>query len=121
MPERSDATPAIINEITTPGPASRLAMSPATTYMPVPLHEPTPSETKSRVVNNFLRDNLSNGIAVNQNSYTVKSGNGKPQNSKLSWNLVLQKSKWWSFVYENSERIWKNGPKFGIYYFRTQL
>ena len=48
--------PAIKKETTTPGPASSLAMSPATTYIPVPLHEPTPSDVKSNVFNNFLSE-----------------------------------------------------------------
>ena len=59
MPDNNDAKPAMMNEMTTPGPASRFAIRPATTYMPVPLHEPTPNDTKSRVVSSFFSDNSS--------------------------------------------------------------
>ena len=54
-PESSEAKPAMRNEKTTPGPASSLAISPATTYIPVPLQLPTPSDVKSSVVRSFLR------------------------------------------------------------------
>ena len=47
--------------MTTPGPARRLAIRPATTYIPVPLHDPTPREVKSHVVSNFFNDNSSPG------------------------------------------------------------
>ena len=47
--------------MTTPGPARRLAMRPATTYIPVPLHDPTPREVKSHVVSSFFNDNSSPG------------------------------------------------------------
>lgn len=59
MPDSREATPAMMNEITTPGPANRLAIRPATTYIPVPLHDPTPRDTRSLVVSSFFSDNSS--------------------------------------------------------------
>ena len=47
--------------MTTPGPARRLAIRPATTYIPVPLHDPTSREVKSHVVSSFFNDNSSPG------------------------------------------------------------
>lgn len=38
---------------TTPGPAIVRATIPATRYIPVPQHEPTPSDVKSNVVRHF--------------------------------------------------------------------
>lgn len=38
---------------TTPGPAIFLATSPATKYIPVPQHDPTPSDVRSSVVKHF--------------------------------------------------------------------
>lgn len=54
-PESKEAKPAIRNENTTPGPASSFAISPATTYIPVPLQLPTPSDVRSNVVRSFFR------------------------------------------------------------------
>ena len=54
-PESKEAKPAIRNENTTPGPASSFAISPATTYIPVPLQLPTPSDVRSKVVRSFFR------------------------------------------------------------------
>lgn len=50
LPDRIDATAAMINDKITPGPAISLATSPATTYMPVPTQLPTPRDTRSTVV-----------------------------------------------------------------------
>lgn len=47
------ATAAIIKLKITPGPAIFRATIPATKYMPVPQHEPTPSDVKSSVVKHF--------------------------------------------------------------------
>lgn len=38
---------------TTPGPAILRATIPATKYMPVPQHDPTPRDVKSKVVKHF--------------------------------------------------------------------
>lgn len=38
---------------TTPGPAIVLATIPATRYIPVPQHEPTPRDVRSSVVRHF--------------------------------------------------------------------
>lgn len=38
---------------TTPGPAIVFATMPATRYMPVPQHDPTPNDVKSNVVKHF--------------------------------------------------------------------
>lgn len=46
---------------TTPGPAIFLATMPATRYMPVPQHEPTPSDVKSSVVRHFYDDEEEGG------------------------------------------------------------
>ena len=46
---------------TTPGPAIFLATIPATRYMPVPQHEPTPSDVKSSVVRHFYDDDEGEG------------------------------------------------------------
>lgn len=47
------ATAAIKKLRTTPGPAIVLATMPATRYIPVPQHEPTPSDVRSSVVKHF--------------------------------------------------------------------
>lgn len=47
------ATAAIMKLNTTPGPAIFLATMPATRYIPVPQHDPTPKEVKSSVVKHF--------------------------------------------------------------------
>lgn len=44
------ATAAMIKLKITPGPAKLLATIPVTKYIPVPTHEPTPKDVKSRVV-----------------------------------------------------------------------
>jgi hypothetical protein len=53
LPENMLATAAIIKLKTTPGPAMFLATIPATKYIPVPQHDPTPNEVKSSVVKHF--------------------------------------------------------------------
>lgn len=53
LPEKIDATAAIIKDKITPGPATFLATMPATKYMPVPTQLPTPSEVRSNVVRHF--------------------------------------------------------------------
>lgn len=45
----------MINDISTPGPATDLATIPATKYIPVPTQEPTPSDVRSRVVRHFCK------------------------------------------------------------------
>lgn len=52
-PENMLATAAIIKLNTTPGPAMFLATIPATRYIPVPQHDPTPKEVRSKVVKHF--------------------------------------------------------------------
>lgn len=47
------ATAAMMKLKTTPGPAMFLATIPATKYIPVPQHDPTPNEVKSSVVKHF--------------------------------------------------------------------
>lgn len=47
------ATAAIQKLSTTPGPAIDFATMPATKYMPVPQHDPTPSDVRSNVVKHF--------------------------------------------------------------------
>ena len=49
------ATAAIIKLKITPGPATFLATIPATKYIPVPQHEPTPSDVRSNVVRHFQK------------------------------------------------------------------
>lgn len=53
LPENILATAAIKKLRTTPGPAIVLATIPATRYIPVPQHEPTPKDVKSNVVRHF--------------------------------------------------------------------
>lgn len=53
VPENILAMAAIKKLNTTPGPATFLATIPATKYMPVPQHEPTPKDVRSRVVRHF--------------------------------------------------------------------
>lgn len=48
-----EAKAAMKKENTTPGPAVFLATSPETRYMPVPTHDPTPSDVKSTMVKHF--------------------------------------------------------------------
>lgn len=50
-----EATAAIMNEMTTPGPATLRATIPATRYIPVPTQEPTPKDVRSRVVRHFCK------------------------------------------------------------------
>lgn len=52
-PEKMLATAAMMKLNTTPGPAICRATIPATKYMPVPQHEPTPSDVRSNVVRHF--------------------------------------------------------------------
>ena len=52
-PEKMLATAAIIKLNTTPGPAIFLATMPATRYIPVPQHDPTPKDVRSKVVKHF--------------------------------------------------------------------
>lgn len=52
-PENILATAAIIKLNTTPGPAILRATMPATKYIPVPQHDPTPNDVKSNVVKHF--------------------------------------------------------------------
>lgn len=47
------ATAAMIKLMITPGPARFFATIPATRYIPVPQHEPTPSDVKSSVLRHF--------------------------------------------------------------------
>lgn len=47
------ATAAIMKLKITPGPAMLRATIPATRYIPVPQHEPTPNDVKSKVVRHF--------------------------------------------------------------------
>lgn len=79
-PDKSDASPAIIKDITTAGPAISLATSPDTTYIPVPTQLPTPSDVRSRVVKqrgnfvtaiDFRRSSriASIGLVLNVNGY----------------------------------------------------
>ncbi|GBP95889.1 hypothetical protein EVAR_71083_1 [Eumeta japonica] len=46
---------------TTPGPANWRATMPATRYIPVPTHDPTPREVKSRVVRHRCEQNRKMG------------------------------------------------------------
>ena len=55
LPEKMDASAAMANDSMTPGPATFLATIPDTRYMPVPTHDPTPSEVRSTVVRHFCR------------------------------------------------------------------
>uniref|UniRef100_A0A182FZ38 Uncharacterized protein n=1 Tax=Anopheles albimanus TaxID=7167 RepID=A0A182FZ38_ANOAL len=48
------ATAAMKKLSTTPGPAMLRATIPATRYIPVPQHDPTPSEVRSSVVRHFV-------------------------------------------------------------------
>lgn len=50
-----EAMAAIMNEMTTPGPATLYATIPATRYIPVPTQEPTPKDVRSRVVRHFCK------------------------------------------------------------------
>lgn len=53
LPENMLAIAAIKKLSITPGPAIVLATIPATKYIPVPQHDPTPSDVKSSVVKHF--------------------------------------------------------------------
>lgn len=53
IPENILAIAAIKKLSITPGPAIVLATIPATRYMPVPQHEPTPKDVRSNVVRHF--------------------------------------------------------------------
>lgn len=52
------ATAAMMKLKMTPGPAMFLATIPATRYIPVPQHDPTPNEVKSKVVRHFWKNLL---------------------------------------------------------------
>jgi len=53
VPEKMLATAAMMKLKTTPGPAMLRATIPATRYIPVPQHDPTPKLVKSSVVRHF--------------------------------------------------------------------
>lgn len=53
LPENMLAIAAMIKLRTTPGPAIDFATIPATRYIPVPQHDPTPSDVRSNVVKHF--------------------------------------------------------------------
>lgn len=53
LPEKILAIAAIRKLNITPGPAILLATIPATKYIPVPQHDPTPSDVRSSVVKHF--------------------------------------------------------------------
>lgn len=55
LPEKMDAMAAIIKDMTTPGPATLRATIPATRYIPVPQHDPTPRLVRSSVVRTFYK------------------------------------------------------------------
>lgn len=61
LPEKMLAIAAIKKLRTTPGPAIVLATIPATRYIPVPQHEPTPNDVRSSVVRHFFFIYLLNG------------------------------------------------------------
>lgn len=65
LPENMLAIAAIKKLRTTPGPAIVLATMPATRYIPVPQHEPTPSDVRSNVVRHFCE------MENEQKPYTV--------------------------------------------------
>lgn len=58
IPENILAIAAIKKLSITPGPAIDLATMPATKYMPVPQHEPTPNDVRSNVVRHFCEIEL---------------------------------------------------------------
>lgn len=62
LPEKMLAIAAMMKLIITPGPARFFATIPATRYIPVPQHEPTPSDVKSRVSRHFCAGESINGI-----------------------------------------------------------
>jgi hypothetical protein len=55
VPEKILAIAAIKKLSITPGPAIFLATIPATKYIPVPQHEPTPKDVRSSVVRHFCK------------------------------------------------------------------
>lgn len=57
IPEKMLANAAIMKLKITPGPAIFRATIPATRYMPVPQHEPTPNDVRSSVVRHFCWKN----------------------------------------------------------------
>lgn len=54
-PESNEARAAKQNENITPGPAVFRATIPATRYIPVPTHDPTPSDVRSQAVKHFCK------------------------------------------------------------------
>jgi hypothetical protein len=53
LPEKIEATAAMMKEMMTPGPATFLATIPATKYIPVPTQLPTPNDVRSNVSRHF--------------------------------------------------------------------
>jgi len=53
LPEKIEATAAMMKEMITPGPATFLATIPATKYIPVPTQLPTPNDVRSNVSRHF--------------------------------------------------------------------
>ena len=83
-----------MNEITTPGPANRLAIRPATTYIPVPLHDPTPRDTRSLVVSSFFSDSSSprSPDPAFDISFFLSQIYNFPFYLRLTWYTVVSKS-----------------------------
>lgn len=113
IPENMLATAAIKKLRTTPGPAIFLATIPATRYIPVPQHDPTPSDVKSNVVRHFFETKKKILISL-------KMFNCLDNNRKFTVNLgfVLRGSSPWterrSFVRTNFENNVRPVPPPGI-------
>lgn len=69
-PENILATAAMKKLITTPGPAIVFATMPATKYIPVPQHDPTPNDVKSNVVKHFYQ-NIENPSKYLDEQFTI--------------------------------------------------
>ena len=59
-----EAMAAIMNEMTTPGPATFRATIPATRYIPVPTQDPTPRDVRSRVVRHFCNEKKTAAVVI---------------------------------------------------------
>lgn len=71
IPEKIEATAAMTNEITTPGPATVRATIPATKYIPVPTQDPTPRDVRSSVVRHFCKTKENSLLILNSDSLSL--------------------------------------------------
>lgn len=98
LPENMLAIAAIKKLSTTPGPAIVFATMPATKYMPVPQHDPTPSDVKSNVVKHFYGSFVRSFGEKHRKNENEKNDHARWLNArKEKWPII--KNSEWKFHY----------------------